>query len=72
MRRAIEAADTVGSSFLSIQASVCAPDYTPGSMDDAALTQRREMHNRIAANTATFHRLMTGFGCAICGELYRR
>ena len=72
LRRAIRAADVSGNSFLSIQGQVCEPDYSLGALDDDVLQRRRELHDAIATNTAVFHRLMSQYGCAVCGELYRR
>lgn len=72
LRRAVRAADVSGNSFLQIQGQVCAPGFVPGNSRDGEAELRRELHNQIATNTAIFHRLMSGHGCAICGELYRR
>lgn len=71
LRAAIHAADASGNAFLRIQAEVCTPGYVYDPSGDGA-DDRRELHDRIATNTAIFHRLMSQYGCAICGELYRR
>ena len=72
LRRAIRAADVSGNSFLHIQSEVCAPDYGSVPVSSDNLERRRELHDAIAKNTSVFHRLMSQYGCAICGELYRR
>ena len=72
LRRAVQAVDVTGNAFLRIQDQVCAADYLPENPGDTALTERRKLHGQIALNTAIFHRLMSDYGCAVCGELYRR
>ena len=72
LRQALRAADVTGNAFLRIQSEVCNPGYEPGQLSEKGLESRRGFHDEIATNTAIFHRLMAGYGCVICGELYRR
>ena len=72
LRQAVRAADVTGNAFLRIQSQVCVPGYSVSGVSERELESRRVLHDDIATNTAIFHRLMAQYGCAICGELYRR